>query len=63
MWIDATSGEDELGAVGAIGGGGEEWAPSTGGLGTMSELGAVHIVMWGSLARDVGGIWTCGGFI
>ena len=48
MWIDATSGEDELGLVGVVGAGGEECAVGIGGAGIGSEAGAVDIVMWGS---------------
>ena len=48
MWIDATSGEDEMRSVGAVGDGGEECVAVTGVAGTRSEAGAADIVMWGS---------------
>ena len=48
MWIDATSGEDELGTVGVVGVGGEECVAGTDGAGTRSEAGAADNVMWGS---------------
>ena len=48
MWIDATSGEDELGSAEAVGVGGEECAVGTCGAGIGSKAGAADIVMWGS---------------
>ena len=47
MWIDATNGEDKLGLPGAVGAGGEECVPSTGGAGTGLEAGAADIVICG----------------
>ena len=48
IWIDATSGKDELGLAGAVGAGGEDCAEGTGGAGTRSKERAADIVMWGS---------------
>ena len=45
MWIDATSGEDELGPVGAVGARSEECAIGISGVGTRSEARAADIVM------------------
>ena len=47
-WIDATSGEEELGPAGAVGAGGEECAAGTCEAGTGSEAWAANIVMWSS---------------
>ena len=48
MWIDATSGEDELEPFEAVGAKGEECATGMGGAGIGSEAGAADIVIWGS---------------
>ena len=48
MWIDSTSGEDELGLVGGVVPGSEKCATSTGEAGSGSDAGAADIVMWGS---------------
>ena len=48
MWIDATSGEDELGSTRAVGARGEECGIETGGARSRSETGASAIVIWGS---------------